>query len=75
MNTAKKLHDTIEKHKKHDSENPRDRHIDINWQRRMESAQIEAERVLPGNSKELKRIIEHLHDCRKLMTQGLEEKA
>ena len=74
MNAAKKLHNTFEEHRKHDAENPEERHEDINWQRRMEGAQLKAEELLPEDSHQLKRIIEHLHACRKLMTEGLEHK-
>ena len=74
MNAGKKLHETFEKHRKHDAENPEDRHEDINWQRRMEGAQLKAEELLPKGSHQLKRIIEYLHECRKLMTEGLERK-
>ena len=70
-----KLHEEYEEHRKHLSEAPEDRHFDILWQRRMETAQVAAEEHLPTNSPELKRIREHLHECRKLMTKALESKS
>ena len=75
MSIAKRLHEEFEGHRKVLAETPEDRHFDVLWQRRMESAQLAAEEHLPGDSPELKKIIGHLHECRKLMTHGLEHKS
>ena len=74
MSITKKLREEFEGHRKHLAETPEDRHFDVLWQRRMESAQITAEEHLPEDSAELKRIVEHLHEARKLMTKALEHK-
>ena len=74
MSITQKLKDEFEGHRRVLSETPEDRHFDVLWTRRMESAQLAAEEHLPADSPELKKIIGHLHECRKLMTRGLEHK-
>ena len=74
MRAAQALRKRVEERRKHRSETSEERHQDNLWHERMERAQLKAEELLPEYSPQLQRISEHLHECCKLMTEGLEHK-
>lgn len=74
MSIVNKLKEEYDELHKGLLETPEDRHFDFLWAGRMDRALQAAEEHLPEDSHELRKIREHLHEVKKLMTKGLEHK-